>query len=181
MLVRCAWAKTSLATQHYHDHEWGIPLHDDKKLFEALTLEGAQAGLSWDIILNKREGYRLAFDNFNVKAIAAYENNKIQQLLGNAGIIRNILKIKATIINAKAFICIQNQFASFNNYIWQFALHACPDKSAASMMSKDLKKRGFKFVGNTICYAFMQATGMINGHATTCFRHQEIANLRQQK
>jgi len=184
---RCHWAwspKTKPAMIKYHDKEWGRPVHDDRVLFEFLILEGAQAGLSWDTILRKRENYRAAFDGFDPKKIAAYDRRKTQQLLRNEGIIRNRLKIASAIQNAKAFLAAQKEFGSFDRYIWQFIggkprinarrsgqrLPASTPESDA--MSKDLKKRGFNFVGSTICYAFMQATGMVNDHVVECFRYQ---------
>jgi len=185
---RCEWSNTDPLYQAYHDREWGVPEHGDRKLFELLMLEGAQAGLSWLTILKKRENYRKAFDNFNAKKIAVYDKRKIRQLLANAGIVRNRLKIAATIQNAKAFLAIQKEFSSFDAYLWQFvgdapkqnawkALKEIPPKTAESdAMSKDLKKRGFTFVGSTICYAFMQAVGMVNDHLVDCFRYREVAS-----
>ena len=182
---RCGWAKNELAVK-YHDEEWGVPLHDDRLLFEFLILEGAQAGLSWDTILAKRENYRKAFDNFDAKKIAKYGDEKYNELLNNAGIVRNRLKIKSAIKNANAFLKIQKEFGSFDKYIWSFVggepivnkfkeLSDVPAKTEISdAMSKDLKKRGFNFVGSTICYAFMQATGMVNDHIVSCFRHKEV-------
>lgn len=181
-IVRCAWASNDLAIR-YHDEEWGAPQHDDRVLFEFLILEGAQAGLSWDTILRKRENYRAAFDGFDPKKIAKYDSRKQQQLLRNEGIIRNRLKVASAILNAKAFLAVQKEFGSFDGYIWQFVggkprvnawkmgmkLPASTPESDA--MSKDLKKRGFNFVGPTICYAFMQAMGMVNDHAVECFRY----------
>jgi DNA-3-methyladenine glycosylase I len=170
----------------YHDEEWGVPLHDDRALFELLILEGAQAGLSWETILRKREGYREAFDQFDARAIAAYGPEKVEQVLADPGIVRNRLKIAATIRNAAAFLAIQKEFGSFDAYIWQFiggrprqnawhSLSDCPARTPESdAMSKALQQHGFKFVGSTICYAFMQATGMVNDHVVTCFRHAEI-------
>ena len=170
----------------YHDYEWGIQLHDDDKLFEYLILDAFQAGLSWNTILNKRENFRKALDNFDHKKIVTYESEKLESLMNDVGIIRNRLKINATVINAKAFISVQEEFGSFDKYIWQFVnnkpivnywndLKELPAKSAESdAMSKDMIKRGFKFVGSTICYAFMQAAGMINDHLTTCYRHKEL-------
>jgi DNA-3-methyladenine glycosylase I len=164
----------------YHDKEWGRPVHDDRVLFEFLILEGAQAGLSWETILNKRENYRRAFDHFNAAKIARYDSKKVRQLMANAGIVRNRLKIASTISNAKAFLAVQNEFGSFDRYIWQFVggrpkvnKRGSSDRLPASTsesdtMSKDLKRRGFRFVGSTICYAFMQATGMVNDHARDC-------------
>jgi DNA-3-methyladenine glycosylase I len=181
-IVRCAWPSNDLAVL-YHDREWGVPQHDDRVLFEFLILEGAQAGLSWDTILRKRENYRAAFDAFDPKKIARYDQRKIQQLLSDEGIVRNRLKIASTIQNAQAFLAVQKEFGSFDRYIWQFiggnarvnawrlggSIPASTPESDA--MSKDLKKRGFNFVGSTICYAFMQATGMVNDHAIDCFRY----------
>lgn len=173
---------------HYHDTEWGTPRHDDSHLFEMLNLEGAQAGLSWHTVLTKRENYRKAFDNWNAKKIAQYDEQKIAALLANPGIIRNKLKVNATIGNAKAFLAVQKEFGSFDRYIWQFVHHQpiinhrktlgdIPPKTPQSdAMSKDLLKRGFKFVGSTICYAFMQATGMVNDHVETCFLHPKKAS-----
>jgi DNA-3-methyladenine glycosylase I len=171
----------------YHDREWGVPLHDDRKLFELLILEGAQAGLSWSTILNKRENYRKAFDNFNAAKIARYDARKVRKLMGNAGIVRNRLKIAATIANARAFLAVRKEFGTLDRYIWQFTdgkpirnswkdLRGVPARTAESdAMSKGLKKAGFRFVGSTICYAFMQAAGMVNDHTIECFRHREIA------
>jgi len=167
----------------YHDAEWGVPSHDDRHLFEILTLEGAQAGLSWNTILNKREGYRRAFRNFDLAKVARFGTKDVERLLGDAGIVRNRLKIEATIANAKAFLALQREFGSFDAYIWTFvggaprknrvrSMRNLPAKTKQSdTMSKDLKKRGFKFVGSTICYAFMQATGMVNDHEVSCFRY----------
>ncbi len=185
-VVRCRWALHDPDYLKYHDEEWGVPVHDDRLLFEFLILEGAQAGLSWITILKKRGNYRKAFDNFNVKKIAAYNNNKILELLSNEGIVRNKLKINAAVQNANAFIKVQKEFGSFNKYIWQFIsenqkrnfrhdLNEIPAKTKESdEMSKDLKKRGFKFVGSTICYAYMQAIGMVNDHTVDCFRFKEL-------
>jgi DNA-3-methyladenine glycosylase I len=170
----------------YHDTEWGLPLHDDRKLFEFLVLDAFQAGLSWSTILNKRENFRKAFDNFDPVKIARYKQTKIDRLLSDAGIIRNRLKIAATITNARAFLATQKEFGSFDKYIWQFTggkpkvnkwktmkqIPPCTKESDA--MSKDLKSRGFKFVGSTICYAFMQAAGMVNDHTVDCFRYKEV-------
>jgi DNA-3-methyladenine glycosylase I len=184
-LRRCSWAKSPLMIA-YHDKEWGVPLHDDRALFEFLILEGAQAGLSWEIILNKRENYRRAFDRFNAKKVARYGKPKVRQLLKNPGIVRNRLKIAAAISNAQAFLAVQKEFGSFDRYIWQFVggnpkkldwsrVRHVPAKTTESdAMSKDLKRRGFRFVGSTICYALMQATGMANDHAHDCFRHNQI-------
>ncbi len=180
---RCAWCGSDLLYIEYHDKEWGVPLHDDTRLFEMLVLEGAQAGLSWITILRKRQNYRKAFDNFNAKKIAGYGRKKINELLKNEGIVRNRLKIEATVSNAKAFLEVQKEFGSFDKYIWQFVAGKPKHNSPASLkgipattaesdaMSKDLKKRGFRFVGSTICYAFMQATGMVNDHIVDCWRH----------
>ena len=171
----------------YHDKEWGVPVHDDRVLFEFLILEGAQAGLSWETILNKRENYRRAFDRFDAKKIARYDGKKVRSLMADAGIVRNKLKIASTISNAKAFLDVQKEFGSFDRYIWQFvggkprinpwqAGQRLPASTAESdAMSKDLKRRGFRFVGSTICYAFMQAVGMVNDHAPDCFRYADLA------
>jgi DNA-3-methyladenine glycosylase I len=185
---RCEWANRTALEQSYHDNEWGVPVHDDRTLFEFLVLEGAQAGLSWSIILRKREGYRRAFDNFDILKISQYIENDISRLLVDSRIIRNKLKISATINNARAFRQVQDHFGSFDSYIWQFVngrpiqnswerMIDVPCSSAESeAMSKDLRKRGFKFVGTTICYAFMQAVGMVNDHVVDCFRYQELKN-----
>lgn len=185
-VTRCVWSGDDPLYIDYHDNEWGVPVHDDRKLFEMINLEGAQAGLSWITILRKRKNYLKAFDNFNVKKIIKYDQKKIDELLTNEGIIRNKLKINAVITNAKAFLEIQKEFGSFDKYIWQFvkgkqiinkfkSLKEVPAKTKESdAMSKDLKKRGFKFVGSTICYAFMQACGMVNDHVVECFRYEEI-------
>jgi DNA-3-methyladenine glycosylase I len=185
-LTRCAWAKGELMAR-YHDEEWGVPLHADRRLFEFLILEGAQAGLSWSTILNKRENYRRAFDRFEPKHIARYDRRKIKQLLGDPGIVRNKLKIAAAVENAKAFLRVQEEFGSFDRYIWQFVggkpkvnaprtMKDVPARTTESdAMSKNLKKHGFKFVGSTICYAFMQAVGMVNDHCVDCFRYKELA------
>jgi DNA-3-methyladenine glycosylase I len=184
-VTRCRWASNEWNIP-YHDEEWGVPVHDDRLLFEFLILEGAQAGLSWDTILRKRERYRQAFDNFDVARVARYDAKKVRSLLADTGIVRNRLKISATIDNARAFLKVQEEFGSFDKYIWQFVggkpkrsqwtAHArLPAKTAESdAMSKDLKKRDFRFVGSTICYAFMQATGMVNDHATSCFRYKQV-------
>ena len=185
---RCAWATTELGIA-YHDTEWGVPLHDDRALFELLILEGAQAGLSWSTILNKRAGYRQAFDNFEAPRVAGYDERKVKELLANVQIVRNRLKINAAIQNAKGFLATQKEWGSFDAYIWQFvgnrpiqnawrALGEIPARSEQSdAMSKDLAGRGFKFVGSTICYAFMQATGMVNDHEVGCFRYREVKPL----
>ena len=184
-VVRCNWAKNDLAIA-YHDQEWGVPQHDDRVLFEFLILEGAQAGLSWDTILKKRENYRGAFDGFDPVKITRYNRRKIDTLMRNDGIIRNRLKLLSAVKNAKAFLQVQKEFGSFDRYIWQFVdgkpllnsrtrLSQLPARTSESdVMSKDLKKRGFNFVGSTICYAFMQAVGMVNDHLVTCFRYREI-------
>jgi DNA-3-methyladenine glycosylase I len=183
MTQRCAWARTPLSVA-YHDEEWGVPLHDDTRLFEFLVLEGAQAGLSWETILNKRENYRAAFDRFNPAKIAKYDERKVAALLNNAGIIRNRLKINAAITNARAFLDVRREFGSFDAYVWGFvdgkplrrkrgqALPARTELSDA--LSKDLSKRGFKFVGSTICYSFMQAVGLVNDHDPACFRYSQV-------
>lgn len=188
-LSRCTWPTRPLDIA-YHDAEWGVPLHDDRALFELLTLEGAQAGLSWSTILAKRENYRRAFDNFDAEKVSRYNAKKVATLLNDAGIVRNRLKIAATIQNAKAFLAVQKEFGSFDRYIWQFVggrpvnhrlrtSKEIPVRTPESdAMSKDLLKRGFKFVGSTICYAFMQASGMVNDHLVTCYRHKECAKMR---
>lgn len=184
-IVRCTWASNEWNIP-YHDTEWGVPVHDDRVFFEFLILEGAQAGLSWDTILRKRERYREVLDYFAVERIARYDARKVRSLLADPGIIRNRLKISSTIGNAREFLKVQEEFGSFDAYIWRFvggkpkfnkwATHKkVPAKTAESdAMSKDLKKRGFRFVGSTICYAFMQATGMVNDHLTTCFRYTQL-------
>jgi DNA-3-methyladenine glycosylase I len=184
--VRCDWPLKSQLLIEYHDKEWGIPVHDDRKLFEFLILEGAQAGLSWETVLKKRENYRKAFHNFDYKKIAKYTQKDVKRLLANEGIIRNKLKINATISNAKKFLEIQKELVSFDKYIWGFVnsktiktnvkkLSDIPATTPESdRMSKDLKKWGFKFVGPTICYAFMQAVGMVNDHSINCFRHNKL-------
>jgi DNA-3-methyladenine glycosylase I len=183
---RCAWAGEDALYRQYHDTEWGVPLHDDRALFELLILEGAQAGLSWITILRKRENYRAAFDGFDAARIAAYGANKIESLLQDAGIVRNRLKVAAAVINAQKFLDVQDEFGSFDSFIWRFVdgkpkqnrwrspaeIPASTPESDA--MSRELKRRGFKFVGSTICYAHMQATGMVNDHTTDCFRHKEL-------
>lgn len=193
MINRCQWAGSEPVSIRYHDREWGVPLHNDKKLFEFLVLEGAQAGLSWITVLKKRDAYRKAFDNFDFKLVAKYGENKVRQLLDNAGIIRNELKVRSAIRNARAFIQVREEFGTFNKYIWQFVDHTpitnkwrksgdLPAKTELSdEISKDLKKRGFNFVGSTIVYAHMQATGMVNDHTTDCFRYKEIKNLQVNK
>ncbi|MFV1921440.1 MAG: DNA-3-methyladenine glycosylase I [Methylotenera sp.] len=185
MTNRCEWANGSSAETQYHDEEWGVPLHDDRLLFEFLILEGAQAGLSWSTILNKRANYRKAFDNFDIQKVACYSSTKIEELLQDKGIVRNKLKINATVNNAQRVLEIQAEYGSFDAYIWSFVegspiknqwqRHAdIPSNTPMSdQMSKSLKQKGFKFIGTTICYAFMQATGMVNDHVISCFRHSE--------
>ena len=185
-MKRCTWALSSPSEQQYHDFEWGVPVHDDRLLFEFLILEGAQAGLSWSTILNKRDGYRNAFDNFAAEKMAHYDAEKINSLLANPDIVRNKLKVNAAVINAQAFLNVQQAFGGFDGYIWQFVehrpLHNVWENAAdipaftrtSELMSKELKQRGFKFVGSTICYAYMQATGMVNDHTVDCYRHAEI-------
>ena len=184
-VVRCSWARNDLSIR-YHDKEWGVPSHDDATLFEFIILEGAQAGLSWDTILKKRENYRTAFDNFDPHLISRYDRRKLKTLLQDAGIIRNRLKIESAVKNAKAFLNVQQEFGSFDRYIWQFvggkprinvwhSLKRLPARTPESdSMSKDLRKRGFNFVGSTICYAFMQAVGMVNDHSTNCYRYAQL-------
>lgn len=184
-MTRCAWATNNLAIA-YHDREWGVPLHDDQRLFEFLVLEGAQAGLSWDTILKKRDHYRTVFDHFDPGIVATYEESKIAALLDDPGIVRNRLKIRSAIRNANAFLAVQREIGSFDAYLWGFvggaprqnrwsSFHHVPSVTPeAEAMSKDLKRRGFNFVGPTICYALMQATGMVNDHTVDCFRHAEL-------
>jgi DNA-3-methyladenine glycosylase I len=191
-LIRCDWAQNPLSIR-YHDEEWGVPQHDDRVLFEFLILEGAQAGLSWDTILKKRENYRAAFDDFAPERIAAYDRRKIQKLLRDPGIVRNKLKISSAVQNAEAFLKVQAGFGSFERYIWEFvdgsarvnawsSLKQVPARTSQSdAMSKDLRKRGFNFVGSTICYAFMQAVGMVNDHVVDCFRYSPLAAKRSAK
>ncbi|MBX3011586.1 MAG: DNA-3-methyladenine glycosylase I [Caldilineaceae bacterium] len=181
--IRCAWSGDDRLYQQYHDEEWGVPVHDDRHLFEMLNLEGAQAGLSWITILRKRDNYRAAFDNFDATKIVAYDDAKVAELLANPGIVRNKLKVTGVIKNAKAFLATQAEFGSFDAYLWRFvggqpiinqrqSLRAIPAQTPeAEAMSKELKKRGFTFVGPTICYAFMQAVGMVNDHIVDCFRY----------
>lgn len=188
-MKRCQWALGTPLEQSYHDKEWGVPLHDDRRLFEFLILEGAQAGLSWSTILNKREGYRQAFDHFNPETVAGYSKDKIASLLSNPAIIRNRLKVTAAITNAHAFLNVQAEFGSFDAYIWRFVdgipiqnnwkimAQVPASTSLSNTMSKDLKTKGFRFVGPTICYAFMQAVGMVNDHTTDCFRHDRIKRI----
>jgi DNA-3-methyladenine glycosylase I len=185
-VVRCGWARNELSIR-YHDEEWGVPQHDDRILFEFLILEGAQAGLSWDTILRKRENFRAAFDGFDPEVIARYDRRKITVLMKDAGIIRNRLKIESAIKNARAFVAMRSAGTSFDPYIWQFvggspkvnsfhSMQQVPARTKESdAMSKDLKKRGFSFVGTTICYAFMQAVGMVNDHVVSCFRYREVS------
>lgn len=186
MLTRCDWATGSEAMTRYHDEEWGVPTHDETRLFEFLTLEGAQAGLSWSTILARREGYRRAFDGFDIARVAAYTDADVERLLADAGIIRNRAKVRSTIANAKAALEVQREFGSLDAYLWRFAggvpkvngfetMRDLPSETPESQaMSKDLRKRGFGFVGPTICYAFMQATGMVNDHVVSCFRYGEV-------
>lgn len=186
MVKRCAWVSNDPQMIEYHDKEWGTPIHDDRLLFEFLILEGAQAGLSWSTILRKRENFRSAFDNFDYNKIAKYNEHKVEELMNNEGIIRNRRKIEAVIANARALIKVQKEFSSFDKYIWSFVnyktidnkfkeLSELPSKTEHSeQMSKDLKRRGFKFIGPTICYAFMEAIGMVNDHLISCFRYDEI-------
>src|ERR1700733_15258159 len=183
--LRCAWARSELMIR-YHDKEWGVPVHDDGKLFEFLVLEGAQAGLRWEAILKKRENYRAAFDAFDVRRVARYDRRKITQLMRNPGIVRNRLKIASPVRNAQALLRLQEEYCSFDRYVWQFVdgkprvnLWKSGSRVPASTLqsnalSKDLKNRGFNFVGSTICYAFMQAVGMVNDHMVQCFRHDAV-------
>ncbi|RDE18885.1 DNA-3-methyladenine glycosylase I [Motiliproteus coralliicola] len=186
MTTRCEWCSASELYQQYHDQEWGVPLHDEQLLFEFLILEGAQAGLSWITILNKREHYRRVYDQFDPVKVAEYGPDKIEALLADPGIVRNRLKVEASVSNARAFLEVQKEFGSFDAYIWGWVDNQPIQNSWASLaevpastelavrLSKDLKKRGFRFVGPTICYAFMQATGMVNDHTTDCFRHEQL-------
>ena len=185
-MKRCEWCEGDALYTSYHDKEWGVPIHSDRKLFEYLILEGAQAGLSWITVLRKRQAYRQAFDNFDFNKVATYKERKIKTLLNNPGIIRNRLKIRGTVRNAQAFIKVREEFGTFNKYIWQFtdgktiqnswqSLKEIPANTEISdHMSKELKKRDFTFVGSTICYAFMQAVGMVNDHTVDCYRHEEL-------
>ena len=189
--TRCPWATSDPLYVSYHDEEWGVPLHDERRLFEMLVLEGAQAGLSWLTILRRREGYRRAFDRFDPQAVARYGPRDVERLLADDGIIRNRLKIDSAINNARAFLAVQEAFGSFDSYVWQFVdgrptqntwttLEEVPAQTPVSnTMSKDLRKRGFTFVGPTICYAHMQATGMVNDHLIGCFRHREVRPLTE--
>jgi DNA-3-methyladenine glycosylase I len=184
--MRCAWAGSDPLYIEYHDTEWGVPLHDDRRLFEMLVLEGAQAGLSWITILRKRSAYRKAFDDFDPRKVARYRQTRIERLLANDGIVRNRLKIEGTVRNAAAFLEVQREFGTFDAYVWRFVGGSPLQNARRSMkdvpattpvsdaMSKDLKKRGFTFVGSTICYAFMQATGMVNDHVVDCFRYRAV-------
>jgi len=184
--IRCEWVPDNPLYRKYHDKEWGVPVHDNRRLFEFLILEGMQAGLSWSTILNKRENFRAAFDNFEARKIAEYDDKKIEELISNKGIIRNRRKIEAAIKNARAFLNITKEFGSFDSYIWQFvggepkknswkSVKDIPAKTSESeAMSKDLSRRGFKFIGPTICYAFMQAVGVVNDHTVDCFRYNQI-------
>ncbi|MGO9057055.1 MAG: DNA-3-methyladenine glycosylase I [Candidatus Binataceae bacterium] len=188
-LARCDWAKSELMTR-YHDEEWGVPTHDDRVLFEFLCLEGAQAGLSWETVLKKRDNYRAAFDNFDPATVSAFNQRQIERLLGDAGLIRNRLKIESAAANARSLLKVQAEFGSFDAYIWRFvdgrplvntweSIKQIPAHTAQSdAMSKDLRKRGFNFVGTTICYAFMQAVGMVNDHLVDCFRHKQLRSAR---
>lgn len=188
MVQRCHWAASDIMVD-YHDHEWGVPQHDDQKLFELLMLEGAQAGLSWETILKKRDGYREAFDGFDVNKVAAYTEERLSEILQDPGIVRNRLKVRAFQTNALKFLELQEEFGSFDAFLWDYvggnplqhsrgATDEAPSKTALSdMFSADLKRRGFKFVGSTICYAFLQSAGLVNDHHTTCFRHQELRDL----
>jgi DNA-3-methyladenine glycosylase I len=190
-MTRCEWAKGSDLMQAYHDTEWGVENHNDQSLFEFIILEGSQAGLSWSTILNKREGYRKAFDNFDARKISRYSETKISKLLANPEIVRNKLKVNGAVTNAKAFLQVQKEFGSFDKYVWQFVqgrpirntrkrLSDIPSSTPESdAMSKDLKKRGFTFVGTTICYAFMQATGMVNDHTIACFRYNKVMKKKR--
>ena len=187
-LTRCAWAKSPISVR-YHDREWGVPVHSDPVLFEFLILEGAQAGLSWETILRKRDAYRLAFSGFDPGKVARFSRARVERLLRNPGIVRNRLKVESTISNAREFLAVQEECGSFSRYVWQFVggrprinrwqrLGKLPARTLESdALSKDLKRRGFRFVGSTICYAFMQAVGMVNDHTVDCFRHRPLAKL----
>ncbi len=189
--ARCEWAGDEAQMLAYHDEEWGVPIYDDRLLFEFIILEGAQAGLSWRTILNKRESYRAAFDNFDAQKIIEYDEDKIAALLANPGIVRNRLKVRATVKNAQQFLAMQEEFGSFAKYIWSFvdgkpkqnhrqSLAEVPATTAQSdALSKDMKKRGFSFVGSTICYAFMQAAGLVNDHTVDCYRYTEVEQLER--
>jgi len=185
-VARCGWARTALSIP-YHDTEWGTPVHDDRTLFEFLILEGAQAGLSWETILAKRDAYRRAFDDFDAERVARYTSKKVERLLANPGIVRNRLKVDSAVSNARAFLEVRDEVGSFDSYVWRFVggrpkvnrwrtmRDVPPSTPESEAMSKDLKRRGFRFVGTTICYAFMQATGMVNDHVVGCFRYRELA------
>lgn len=185
-LQRCAWAKGGELMRRYHDEQWGVPTHDDRLLFELLVLEGAQAGLSWDTILKKRDSYRAAFDDFRPEVVARYDENKVEALLADPGIVRNRMKIESAVGNARALLAVVEEFGSFDAYVWGFvggkprkngwrSLREIPSRTAESdAMSKDLKRRGFRFVGSTICYAFMQAAGLVNDHTVDCFRYDQM-------
>jgi DNA-3-methyladenine glycosylase I len=187
-MIRCPWAGRSELEKGYHDREWGVPVHDDRRLFEFLILEGAQAGLSWSTILMKREGYRDAFQGFDVEKVSRYSQEDVTRLLANPGIIRNRLKINSAVANAELFLSVQEEFGTFDEYIWRFVqgrpilnswekMEEIPASTAESdAMSRDLRKKGFKFVGTTICYAFMQAVGMVNDHLVSCFRYRELSD-----
>ncbi len=189
MKKRCGWHGEDPLYVDYHDTEWGVPVHDDRTLFEMIVLDGAQAGLSWITILKRRDSYREAFDNFDARKVAAYDDKKIAELLENPGIIRNRLKVNSAVRNAKAFLEVSEEFGTFDKYIWQFVGHKPIQSSRKSLkeipptsgesdaMSKDMKKRGFSFVGSTICYAFMQAAGMVNDHVVDCFRYEEVKRM----
>lgn len=191
-IVRCHWPKNELAVR-YHDEEWGVPVHEDRKWYEFIVLDGAQAGLSWDTVLRKRENYRKAFDGFDPAKVARYDKRKLERLLADPGIIRNRLKINSAVSNAKAFLKLQDELGGFDEYIWSFVDGSptinhwktpkeIPTRTPISdAMSKDLKQRGFNFVGTTICYAFMQAAGMVNDHLVTCFRHSELGGNSAKK
>lgn len=193
MINRCGWSISDPLMIDYHDNEWGVPVHDDIKHFEMIVLDGAQAGLSWQTVLKKREAYREAFDNFDFRKVARYDDKKIKELLNNPGIIRNRLKVSSAIKNANAFLEVRKEFETFDKYIWQFvggspmhntwkSLKELPAKTSESdIMSKDMKKRGFNFVGSTICYAYMQAAGMVNDHTIECFRHKELRRTSRNK
>ena len=192
-IVRCAWAGSERLMVTYHDSEWGVPLHNDRKLFEMLTLEGAQAGLSWSTILKKRRTYRAAFCGFDPEAVARMDRRAVRRLMADKGIVRNRLKIESTVVNARALLAVRQEFGSFDRYIWQFVggvprqnrwrslreLPAWSDESVA--MSRDLKRRGFRFVGPTVCYAFMQAVGMVNDHTVDCYRHRELRRISRSR
>jgi len=193
MVTRCAWCGTDPLYVAYHDHEWGVPVHDDRTLFEFLILDGAQAGLSWLTILRKREGYRRAFDQFDIERVARYDEADLARLLADPGIVRNRLKLASAVTNARAALAIRDEFGSLDAYLWRFVdgrtlqnawndIAQIPARSAVSdAMSKDLKKRGFKFVGSTICYAFMQAAGMVNDHVIDCFRYLDLTRRTRRR